>query len=160
MEIRESDSLLDVEVIRDADDGHLREIKSKERGLPHGLETIFNGRGSLIAWTEMKKGSRHGKAVLWSNGGQMASSTLLEEGSPGGQFKIWSSSGLPQQAGSHKNGMLHGKLKIWVNGKLIEESLWRNGRQHGVTKIFSEDGTLLSLERWEHGKLIERRKED
>ncbi len=61
-------------------------------------------------------------------------------------------------SGVFKNGLKKGMWLFWSEKGLIKErATWSNGEMHGKRYIYADDGTLMSVEIYKHGKLNSRR---
>ena len=70
-----------------------------------------------------------------------------------GEIKGWYLNGTPYTAGEIR-GLEPKRITAWyAPGKKWKETGWRNGKLWGYTYEWSKDGELLSLKRYQDGKL-------
>ncbi len=124
-----------------------------ENGLPDGIWKTWNRDGSPKSEGAYLAGRRTGPWRTWHPDGKPLSRGRYENGRQVGLWEYWFESGRPANRGTYRDGHLVGTWETWFgNGELRSSADFdENGLQHGVSRLFAEDGHPREEVRFEHG---------
>jgi CHAT domain-containing protein/tetratricopeptide (TPR) repeat protein len=111
--------------------------------LRHGKCTQWHRNGVKKADGEFAAGQRSGKWVEWHDNGIKASDDSYKHGVLSGPFTDWNSEGETTMRGQYHDDELSGKIVMWEEEGLRVESVFRNGKRHGPSVVFSKDGVKV-----------------
>ncbi len=119
-----------------------------------GTATGWYPDGSKKSEYPYKEGVVHGVATEWFQSGQKALQSSYEHGIASGKIQGWYQNGTPYRVGEII-GSEPKRITAWyAPGKKWIENGWRNGKLWGYSYEWSQEGELVSLKRYEDGKLI------
>ena len=132
-----------------------------EGNFSHGKETgIFNyfddtKAGTIIATRDFSKGDGSCYAIFYNQKGNKVSEGLLKNKMPEGEWKYYHfESDQLMSVENYKDGKLHGVKKVFYrDGSLAEEATYVNGKINGVYKKYAENETLLEEINYKNGIL-------
>jgi antitoxin component YwqK of YwqJK toxin-antitoxin module len=104
-------------------------------------------------------GARSGMHTTWHHNGRKASEQEFTGGKPNGPFKEWHPNGQLSAEGARRDGELTGPYRSYAaDGIPKEEATYDdNGRPAGISRTFSDDGTLYMEQEFQHGLLVRYR---
>ena len=146
-------------------------------GEAHGHLTQFHPNGNKSFQVPMQNNKAHGSALGWYLNGKKKSEYPYKDGVVHGVFSEWFQTGQIGLQASYVQGKLRGKVKGWyldgtpydiaevLNDEPIRISAWyepgskwkeigfRDGKLWGYYMDWGNKGELLSVKRYENGKL-------
>lgn len=159
--------------------GQVKERGSYKAGTPHGRYEWYNFNGQLMQEGSFLRGVKTGPYKTYHENGQLEFKVSYKNGKESGVSYKYFNNGVLGRKASWKNGVEFGDLEIyWPNGNLQEkgfakngfpfdgvynnyymsgspqiESEYSEGRRHGTTKKYNENGELMELKSYVRGKL-------
>lgn len=89
----------------------------------------------------------------FADDGRLLARNELVDGLPHGKLERFGPSGLPQLNAHYEQGLLDGPFKVFDDdGNLVQEADYSAGKQHGLTRIFS-NGRCIAEQHYVHGQL-------
>ena len=74
-----------------------------------------------------------------------------------GTWRTWHEDGSLESAGPYRAGQRHGHFRTWrKTGSLEREGEFVEDREHGQWTSYRKDGSVSEIERFDHGRLLER----
>lgn len=126
---------------------------------PHNCESVSQ---DLATWCRVRseeggsegwRPTRHGPSVTFHPNGRLASHGRYAGGEWSGRWWFFRSDGSMDRAASYLNGREDGlQVHFHRNGKRASECTFTDGAKHGVEKLWTESGELMSRTEWAHGQ--------
>lgn len=132
-------------------------IRSHIQGVENGKWTYFQDSTGLPEWEKTySMGQLHGPQLTYvirkDDKGKTRLDTLKFENYSNGTLngpKITYSRGIRSKQVNYVNGLLEGPFLIYnAEGKIIEETYYKEGKKNGVFKYYYDDGVLMRTENW------------
>lgn len=138
----------------------VRHVVQDERGnyLNHGLWTLYEDNGVVIAEGQFERGAMHGawRRVFQAGQGEMFRGPLYKKFSPpftaeatfdhgllSGPWTVHDAEGRQASSWQFERGQRHGLCQWWfANGQLWREANYQNGRLDGAVRQWTADGEL------------------
>jgi hypothetical protein len=118
------------------------------------FQTFYYESGEKMSEGEMRDGREEGQWTSWHENGNIQSTGFYLDGRKDSLWTWYDESGVLAETGMYDNGMEHG---TWVHyhpgGELIDSGSYQKGMQEGLWKYFHENGRLKSQVQYKAGKL-------
>lgn len=95
----------------------------------HGDYTSFYPSKELKEKGTFNKGVKHGMWKSWHENGEISEIITWKNGVKNGAYMQYSSTGILLLQSTYKNGLLHGKMVSYQAGRVLNETLYENGKK-------------------------------
>jgi hypothetical protein len=145
-----------------------------------GVKTLYYESGEKMSEGEMRKGSETGNWIYWYENGNMKSKGNFSDGlrdslwqwydesanhtrtgmylhgAENGSWINYYTDGVVSDSGAYLEGLKEGLWKSnYENGRLKSTLFYKAGKMHGEKTLFTPSGTIVRVQRFENGALIE-----
>jgi RNA polymerase sigma factor (sigma-70 family) len=126
------------------------------RGEKDGTWTHWYPNGQKSLEQTYKMGKQDGRSVYWMNDGAKKSESVWKDGKVNGLYAVWHENGQRKMEGQYVEGRPEGRWASWhENGLREEEGEFRNGEKEGRWVLCDEQGSIVKIEIYRSGQLVE-----
>lgn len=121
----------------------------------NGTQTFYTN-GHLDKVVTIQNGACEGEMQLFDDSGALSSKYNLCNGEKHGEEIVYYPNETPKLLLTWHRGEILGKVKTWYqSGGLQSEVEMHDNAKHGICVTWYEDGSLLHVEEYEHGVLVD-----
>jgi antitoxin component YwqK of YwqJK toxin-antitoxin module len=154
MEIEYENGKINGESKRYFTNGQIEAIESYSNDLKNGVSKTWNEEGDLMLEMNFTNDTLNGKFLEWFIGNIPRVEAFYKKGLYHGEWKYFNMSGLQVGEGIFNEGT--GVQRVWfLNGKTMREVNFKNNLKHGEEVIYSADGEVSRILKWDNGELIQ-----
>jgi len=123
-------------------------------GSKHGQWTTYDGDGNISTVANYIAGMKNGVELTFNKRGMIEGRTSYLNNQLDGLSGTYKN-GRPLQETMYKNGQFHGiTKKYFKNGKLQQEIGFKNGKQDGMLRYYDEEGNVTLEYVYKNGEKV------
>lgn len=96
--------------------------------------------GNLVSRTQFMNGVPEGEMTCFGADRRPTMQATYQRGVLNGCSRSWDDKGQLVQEANYRNGLQHGLTRVFAGGRLLSEQVFANGLLHGPTSSYSEAG--------------------
>jgi antitoxin component YwqK of YwqJK toxin-antitoxin module len=128
-------------------------------GLKEGMATTYTNEGKIFREISFHEDQFHGPATEYFPNGKIRKQVFFVNGMKEGDEEIFYENGKKAALNHYLKVEKEGKSQEWnLEGVLIFEGHYRNGKRHGAFNKYYDDGKPRVLQTYENDVLLEKKK--
>lgn len=130
-----------------------------KNGVKHGSWIYYNATGIVTGLESYELGVKEGVTMQFDAQGNLEKKIFYHQNEFHGEVVSYERNKVTEIR-PYSYGVLQGLVrKFYTNGKIMEESLFNNGKLDGIAKWYDQEGNLTIAYRYEGGELVDKNPE-